>query len=475
MTASSVRSGASGPGGAARDVAQLVVATLTYDPARGWDASRARIEQVLQLGIGGVRVFDCSSLVSARTDSTVPPLAAIASLKDLDAVRRAARLTAREARTMGVNWDLAPVCDVALEPSNPIVQTRAFGAEPHGVGDNASEWIDACQSEGVLACAKHFPGNGRTSVDSHLELPVVRATTRELHEADLVPFRAAIDAGVGAIMTAHVSYPALDPSGTPATMSREVIQWLLRQQMKFDGLVVADALDMAAVREGRDEAQAAVDAIRAGCDIVITPEDPAAAVRALGEAASMGMLDGERIHQSVRRRLKWAQWVSPPNDWRRPSLTDVAWGAQLCDRVVHQVRGAARPLVGRVEVVVVDDDAPPETPPVGRDWLVHSLKASGRDVRVVDAPGAEARGPLVVAVFGDVREGKGRVGLTEATVAAVARAGEQARAAARDAIVVLFAHPREATALAGAEHVVAAWSGDRCMQEAVARWLVKAR
>jgi beta-glucosidase len=488
---------------AQRDVAQLLLPAFRWDANRGWDGERARLDEALRLGVGGVllqggtveSVRALTKEIQSRTRTPLlvgadmergagqqfegaaglPPLAAIAALRDVDAVRRAARLTAREARTMGVNWDLAPVCDLDLVPDNPIVHTRSLGADPKVVGDLASEWIDACQSEGVLACAKHFPGHGRTLSDSHLELPVVKATARELHDTDLVPFRAAIDAGVGAIMTAHVAYPALDASGAPATLSREILQWLLRQQMKFDGLVLADALGMAGVRGGRDEAQVAVEAIRAGCDMLVAPEDVPGVVRALGEALASGQLDAERVHQSVRRRLKWAQWVSPPNDWRRPSLTDVAWGAQLCDRVVQQVRGAPRPLVGRVEVVVVDDDAADGTRAGSRDWLAQALRAAGRDVKVVDGPGPDARAPLVVALFGDVLEGKGRVGYGEASLAAVARAVEAARTAARDAIVVQFGHPRLAPALAGAEHVVCAWCGDRAMQEAAARWLLKAR
>ena len=174
----------------------------------------------------------------------LPPLAAIASLGDADAVRRAARLTAREARTLGLNWDLAPVCDLDIVPENPIVGTRSLGSDSRKVAMLAQAWIQACQAEGVLACAKHFPGHGRTRTDSHAGLPVVDASRAELMEHDLAPFRAAIEAGVAGVMTAHVSYPALDASGAPATMSREMLQWLLRQQMRFDGLIVTDAMIM---------------------------------------------------------------------------------------------------------------------------------------------------------------------------------------------------------------------------------------
>lgn len=492
---------------AARDVAQLLLPAFHWNAGSGWEGERARIDEALRLGVGGV-VLRGGTVESVRTltkelqsrtrtpllvaadmergagqqfdgSAGLPPLAAIAWLKDVDAVRRAARLTAREARTMGVNWDFAPVVDLDLAAENPIVHTRAFGSDPKVVGDLASEWIDACQSEGVLACAKHFPGHGRTSADSHVELPVVKASARELHDADLAPFRAAVDAGVGAIMTAHVAYPALDPSGAPATLSREILQWLLRQQMKFDGLIVSDALDMAAVQQGRDEVDVAIDAIRAGCDMLISPGDGARVVKALADGVASGFLDAERVHQSVRRRLKWAQWVSPPNDWRRPSATDVAWGAQLCDRVVHRLRGAPRALVGRVELVVVDDDLTPHGSPsptaASREWLPQALRAGGVDVRVSEGPGADARGPLVVALFGDVLPGKGRITHEGDTLGVLQRVVEQARQAARDAIVVHFGHPRLAPAVPGVEHVVCAWSGDRAMQEAAARFLAKAR
>ena len=492
---------------AVRDVAQLLLPAFQWDRTRGWEAERTRIEEALRLGVGGVllrggtveSVRTLTKELQSRTrtpllvaadmeqgagqqfegSAGLPPLSAIAWLKDVDAVRRAARLTAREARTMGVNWAFAPVVDLDLVPENPIVHTRSFGSDPRVVSNLASEWIDACQSEGVLSCAKHFPGHGRTTTDSHMELPVVRATARELHETDLAPFRAAIDAGVGAIMTAHVAYPALDSTGTAATLSREILQWLLRQQMKFDGLVVADALDMAAVRQGRDEAEVAVDAVRAGCDMLVAPHDLSRIAKALGDAAASGYLDVERLHQSVRRRLKWAQWVSPPNDWRRPSLSDVSWGAQLCDRVVHQVRGAARALVGRVDVVIVDDDLGTDGSPApmapSREWLPQALRTGGRDVEVTEGPGADARGPLVVALFGDVLPGKGRIGYEADTLGVVQRVAEQARLAARDVILVHFGHPRLAPVVPGVEHVVCAWSGDRAMQEAAARWLLKAR
>ncbi len=147
----------------------------------------------------------------------LPPPAALASLTDRGLLE-AARMTAEEAASAGIGWVLAPMADLDVEPANPIVGTRSFGADPAAVAHVVRVWVRTAQDEGVHACAKHFPGHGRTTADSHAELPVVGATRGDL-DADLTPFRAAIEAGVRTIMMAHVVYPHLDPSGAPASLS----------------------------------------------------------------------------------------------------------------------------------------------------------------------------------------------------------------------------------------------------------------
>jgi beta-glucosidase len=237
-------------------VAQHVVPRLDWSEERGFDASREVRERALAVGVGGfvlgpapqddVRALTKELRSRARHPLLIgatmergagqafggatglPPLAAIAALDDPDAIRKAARLTAREARTLGVTWALAPVLDLDVDPANPIVGSRAFGGDPALVAKLGTIWIEACQQEGVLACAKHFPGHGRTITDSHLERPSVRVTRHELMERDLVPFRAAIKAGVASIMTAHVAFPKLDPAGPPATLSMAIVRVLLR-------------------------------------------------------------------------------------------------------------------------------------------------------------------------------------------------------------------------------------------------------
>jgi beta-glucosidase-like glycosyl hydrolase len=274
---------------------------------------------------------------------------------------------------------------------------------------------------------------------------------------------------VASIMTAHVSYPALDASLAPATLSREILRWFLRQQLKFDGLIVTDALIMEGVLEWQAEREAAVTALDAGCDLLLYPSDVEAVARALEQALREARLDPERVHQSLRRRLKWAQWASPPNEYRRPSLTDAQWGALLADRVVHVVRGVPRRVTSPIEVIVVDDDVGGPYPAASREPFLAALGAGGAEVRRAERPSKDGRVSTVVALFGDIRSWKGRPGYSEAARSAVRRA----IAAAPDAVVVQFSHPRLAEQIPDAATVVSAWGGETVMQQAAGRWLLR--
>src|SRR3954468_2362315 len=284
------------------EVAELFYPAIRWDATTGYETERPAIDAALKLGVGGFILFGGPSehvatltedlhsksrvalLIGADLErgagqqfagqTAPPPLAAIASLEDLQAIRRAAAVTAREARELGINWVYGPDCDLDIEPNNPIVGTRSFGADPEQVGDYAAAWIDACQAEGVLACAKHFPGHGRTTVDSHKELPRVGVSAETLHATDLVPFRYAIERGVASVMSAHVAFPALDPTGAPATLSAPILTRLLREEMQFTGLVVTDALIMEGVLGG-GESEAVVRALDAGCDCLLYPANVA--------------------------------------------------------------------------------------------------------------------------------------------------------------------------------------------------------
>ncbi|MBA3559047.1 MAG: hypothetical protein H0W30_10645 [Gemmatimonadaceae bacterium] len=477
------------------DVAQLLLPAIRWDLALGYGGESERIDLALELGVGGFCLFGGEQeavrvltkdlrrrsriplLIAADMErgagqqfagaTGLPPLAAIASLGDVDAIRKAARLTAREARTLGVNWDYAPVCDLDIVPENPIIGTRSLGSDPKAVAALAAEWISACQSEGVLACAKHFPGHGRTRTDSHAGLPVVSASKRELMETDLVPFKAAVAAGVASIMTAHISFPSLDPSGAPATLSRELLHWFLRQQFKFDGLIVTDAMIMEGILVGQSESEAAIRAFNAGCDLLLYPTDLKGVVEAMERALREEMIESDRLAQSLRRRLKWAQWASPPNEYRKPAPTDVAWGARVADRVIQVVRGTPRPVSSPLEIVVVDDDLGGPYPAPSREPFFEALSTSGVKARRVEA--MSNGGTQVVALFGDIRSWKGRPGYSSESRETV----ERICSATPNTLVMQFSHPRLAQEIPAANTVVSAWGGESVMQHAAARWLAR--
>jgi beta-glucosidase-like glycosyl hydrolase len=386
----------------------------------------------------------------------LPPLAALAWLGDAEALRRAARLTAREARTLGVNWDIAPVLDLDLVDTSTPGDVRSLGTDPAAVARWTTDWITACQAEGVVACAKHFPGHGRAPAGATGRPPIVSADRDTLHATDLVPFRAAIDMGVASMMTAHVAYPALDPSGAPATQSREILQWTLRQQLRYDNLVVGDGPAMAAaLGDAADEGEAAVRAIGAGCDVIVAPLDLALVSAALERALEARRLDAERVRQSGRRRLKWAQWAAPPNDWRRPTASDAAWGAQLADRVIHVVRGVP-PRVGRRADLLAVGGSPAQDVSA-RGGLVETLRTAGINVQLTTAESLGSGDvPVIICTSGDP---------------AAAAVAESARASGRPALIALFAHPRFAESLPTDVPVVCAWTDDPAMQRAAARWI----
>jgi len=215
------------------------------------------------------------------------------------------KITALEARAVGVQWIYAPVCDVNNNPANPIINTRSFGEDPARVAEFVSEFIHGVQENGGLATGKHFPGHGDTAADSHIDLPVIKADRDRLEHLELVPFRAAISAGVGSIMTGHLNVPAFEPdASTPATLSSNILTNLLRKQFGFQGLVITDAMDMGGITVRYAPGDAAVRAFLAGADALLMSPVPDAAYGALLDAAKSGRISQERLDSSVRRILQ---------------------------------------------------------------------------------------------------------------------------------------------------------------------------
>jgi beta-glucosidase-like glycosyl hydrolase len=471
---------------AAPDSGRLILPALRAAADGGFGHEAARIADALDLGVGGFIVFGGTvesvrrltadlfrragrpMLIAADLErgagqqvaglTEFPPPLALASLEDAAVVRWAGAVTAQEARAVGINWVFAPVGDLDVLPDNPIVQTRAFGDDPNRVASLVRTWIEGCQNAGALACAKHFPGHGRTTVDSHIALPVVSDSADTLRDSDLLPFSIAVESGVASMMTAHVAYPALDASGVPATISGPIMAEL-RERLGFDGLVVTDALIMDGALVGRRESDAAVEAVQAGVDLLLYPNDARRVRDALEQALASGALGPARLAEALRRydrALGLATSATPPVTRGPFESADALADALL---VQGMLRGSAPTLRGPLDLVVVDDDLGGPYPPGPSDW-VHRVLGENRI-------GRYDGGSRVVLAFAEPRAWKGRSGFSAASRDALANAVPGAD------LIVLFGHPRLLPELPTDAPVLLAWHRQRLMQEAVGRWLVR--
>jgi beta-N-acetylhexosaminidase len=247
--------------------------------------------------------------VSMRLDGTTifPHAMAFGAAGKLDYAEAFGRITAQEARAIGVQWNFFPDADVNSNPANPIINTRSFGEDPTQVGDLVAAYIRGAKAGGMLTTAKHFPGHGDTATDSHLGVAKVSGDLARLNSVELPPFRKAIDAGVDAVMVAHVSAPALEPDPNKVgTTSSAIVTDLLKNQLGFKGLVVTDAIDMAGVTRlyANNIGRAAVDAFKAGNDLLLIPADLDASYKAMLEAVRSGEIPQQRIDASVLKLLK---------------------------------------------------------------------------------------------------------------------------------------------------------------------------
>ena len=251
---------------------------------------------------------------SMRVDGTTvfPHAMAFGATGDPSLARYEGEITAREARALGVHWVFFPVDDVNSNPDNPIINIRSYGENPEEVAKFANAFIQGARADSknrVLTTAKHFPGHGDTAVDTHLNMAVINADRAHLDRVELAPFRAAIRDGVDSVMTAHIALPAVAPADVPATLSPEIVNGLLRDQMGFRGLVVTDALEMGGIAKGYSAGEAAVKALEAGVDVLLMTPDPEAALKAVLAAVRSGRLTEKRIDESVERVLAAKQLV----------------------------------------------------------------------------------------------------------------------------------------------------------------------
>jgi beta-N-acetylhexosaminidase len=233
-----------------------------------------------------------------------PPEMAIGATRDTTLAYEQGRLTAIEGRALGIHIAYAPVLDVNNNPDNPVINTRSYGEDPQLAARMGVAFIHGLQDHGMIATGKHFPGHGDTGVNSHLALPVVTVSRSRLDTVELVPFRAAVNGGVGAIMSFHGSMPALDSSGVPGTLSSKVLTGLLRGQMGFRGIIISDAMDMRGVLDQFGAAEAVKRAIAAGIDVLIQPLDVTQTIDAVVAGVAEGRYTQARLDSSVRRVLE---------------------------------------------------------------------------------------------------------------------------------------------------------------------------
>jgi beta-N-acetylhexosaminidase len=244
-------------------------------------------------------------LMDAGGATVFPNAMAIAATGRESDAYEVGRDIGREAKAVGILMNFAPVVDVNNNPANPVINTRSFGEDPRRVAQLSAAFVKGSQDAGVMATLKHFPGHGDTDVDSHARLPIVSATAARLDSVELVPFAAAIDAGAGMVMTAHIALPAVQgDSSTPATLAPRIITGLLRDHLHFTGLAITDAMTMGGIGKGYTTEESSVLAVQSGADVLLKPTDPSKAVDALVRAVERGAISRARIDSAVRKVLE---------------------------------------------------------------------------------------------------------------------------------------------------------------------------
>ncbi|GAA1016920.1 sugar hydrolase [Acrocarpospora pleiomorpha] len=329
-----------------------------------------------------------------HTGSPYPGNAALGAVDDVELTERVYRSIAADLARCGVNLDMGPVADVNTADDNPVIGTRSFGAGAELVARHTVAAVRGLQSLGVAACVKHFPGHGATREDSHLEIPLVDAAPELLWERELVPFRAAIEAGARSIMTAHVSVPYLT-GNAPATLSRAALTGLLRGELGYDGVVITDALDMHAITKSVGLGGGAVRSLLAGSDLlclgpVPTYDDIRGVLAAIVEAVRDGVLPVARLEQAAARVDRMRDWFALVQD----SADDNVVGLDAARRAVR-LTGSAAPLV---DPYVVEVDTPPTIAVGDVPWGVAPWLPEAEIVRV--KPADASPGALLAAAVG---------------------------------------------------------------------------
>jgi beta-N-acetylhexosaminidase len=360
-----------------------------------------------------------------------PNMGVGASGREMDAYQ-VGRITALEGRAVGIHVTFAPVADLNNNPANPIINTRSFGEDPELVGRLVAAAVEGIQEHDMVAAAKHFPGHGDTGTDSHLTLPVITAGWSRLDSLELVPFRAAIDAKVGMVMSGHIAMPGIDSGRVrPATVAPNILSGLLRDSLGFDGIIVTDALNMGALVSSYGAGEAAVLAFEAGADLLLQPADPAVTIDAMEAAVRSGRITEERLNASVRKilELKRDLRLFARRTVDLDSVGTVV-GAEEFQRTASEIGARA---------VVLATDA---------SGVVDSLRAAPRSIALVTYADDNA-GSIGATLASELRAAGHRVTITRLWPSSGATAYDSARTAAERAPYVVFAPAVRASAWRG--------------------------
>ncbi|HEY9722520.1 MAG TPA: glycoside hydrolase family 3 protein [Oscillatoriaceae cyanobacterium] len=416
-----------------------------------------------------------------------PSPMALGAARNPDLAYQQGAITALEAARAGIHWIFAPTLDLVSNPANPIINVRGIGDEPRQVGLLGSAFIEGAQRHGVIACAKHFPGHGETTQDSHETLPALSLSRHRLETHELLPFRQSIQAGVQSIMIGHLAVPALDEHGLPASLSQRVVSDLLREQMGFMGLIVTDALMMGAITERFDPGHAAVRALQAGVDVLLMPPDPEAVVNAVLRALEEGALTKQRLLQSVERLFDakadlglWQSSWDEEEEALPAVLPDYEPAVQaIAEAAITLVKSkeGLLPLAAEAKVgtLVLDDD---DDAAAQSAWRAALADHSDVPIQVLtgDDPAESVeraiaalgdREIVVVPVFSQVKAWKNRVDLPEV----LASVPKRLREAGKQVIVVSFTSPFLLQQFPGVEAYVCAYSPNPLCQRAAVQAL----
>ncbi len=352
----------------ARKIAQLIMPRIDFSID---GALEQAVELVRDYGVGGFIIFRAKRDQLTRATAVLQSLSDTPLLFGCDAERGLGQIVegctvfpsaialsaaddevlvysesssiAREMRECGLNLLFAPVADLNTNPQNPIINVRSYGDDPARVTRMVRSFINGAQDNGVVACAKHFPGHGSVDVDSHEGLPISMRKVDELREIELIPFIEAIECGVGSVMTAHVSFPRVTEGSSPATISGDILTGILRNELGYDGLVITDSLHMEGIKEIGSELVISKQAIYAGCDIILDPESPCELIDHLSNSLLSGEYREEDLDKSLARIKGAKEFICSYEymDDAQNDKTALSLSNEISERSICQVRGSS--------------------------------------------------------------------------------------------------------------------------------------